>query len=691
MGLDNQEDQHLTQEQRMEKPDAILLSNYLIKFQYADRNPLILNNGRSNFKQFFESVIELVGDIKYDRNHVLSRNEYFFNQFFRNPFTLKTVRDAYAGDLALELTSPNDDIQSGINGGLFYVSAVQALNQYKSRKKSMQARPSELDAIISTLTTDILYNTKRFESWYLLGKCFSYVVEDDLTWTSDKLASKDKKKATSFSQKKAILCYLMALSLYLADSTDLKPVKLKEDNEIIFRSLLESLGEEMLQAYLKPMDYMCYTWKPKPALVLLEDGTLDALELSDKPSISQSNVRKCILMVLAKADTLYSSEKDRNWINPFYIAKVHFKNDKNLFKQTGIQLLIDSCRLSLITSAISGNDFILETHYALVTSCYKCVKSGIFSLEEAMSYLLQDNDFFEKTNEEWKVADTKSFYSLVIELLKRIISKDKKKWHHRPTYRIAQIKYEDFNDVEGAMNEMNKLLALKSVNKNVVNIWKPDNERPGKHFVYAYQYVLFYMDLLNEMHDFMSIGGMIKKLRRFGSGMINSSDAINRAVELFVNGAKIELSLNEKEHGETMMQSIPFPEFVKLSEELFEKFNKDDYESKVLDVFLLAYNLKKGTNSIQFDGVCITIYFKYFYGPFSEDKKESTPIEINSIELPNVNTQENSPLKHPSASPVSADGKSQKTVSKNTSNVRKRVSKKDVFDRIIKLIDKKLS
>lgn len=688
VGAENSEQQHVTKECPMGRDNAIVLSNYLIKLQYEDRNPLILNTGRSSFKLFFETVMNIVGDVEFESNHVLSRNQFFFEQYFKAPITIKSVRDAYAGNLDLEFTSPNDEIQVGVNGGLFYVFAVHALNQYKSRKKLMQARPSELDAIISTLKTDILYNTKRFETWFLLGRCYSYVVEDDLTWTSDKLTSKDKKQATAFSEKRAILCYLMSLSLYFSQDVSLLSENIKEDRQLVFRDLLEALGEEMLQAYLKPMNCMSYIYKPKSLLRLKEDGKIENVELSEKASISATNIRRCILIVLAKADALYSLET-RNWINPFYIAKLHLKEDPSLFKTSGIALLRDACRLSMHQLPSSSGEQVLESHYMLVSSCYKCFKRKIFTIEEALQHLKSDNEFFERSDIEWQVTKRDDFYSLIIELLKVILSKDKKKWHHRPTYRIAQIKYNEFGDIDGAMEEMSKLLALKSVNKNVVNIWKPDHERPGKHFVYAYQYVMFYMNLLKEKNDYMPIGWMIKKLRRFGSGMIKSSEAINRAAEFFVQGAKSDLTLNEKEDSELMMQSIPFPEFVKRSEELFEHFNKENYDSNVIDVFSLAYNLKKGTNSIQFDVVCITIYFKFFYSPFVRDSKTLIKNEFQIVDSSSA-TQNGTPGPPHSASPASPDFKQTKLMGKNPSAVRKRVSKKDVFDRINKLIEKKL-
>lgn len=140
-----------------------------------------------------DNIIEKIGDPSTLDNHIISRNSFLLNEYLSRPITADLLKHTFSGATSLYLTSPNDELQQGMTAGLFYVSSLQSLGLYKMRKKSMQARPSELDSIIRMLKNDIIYNTNRFESWILLGKCYSYIVEDDLIWTSDKITVPEKK------------------------------------------------------------------------------------------------------------------------------------------------------------------------------------------------------------------------------------------------------------------------------------------------------------------------------------------------------------------------------------------------------------------------------------------------------------------------------------------------------------------
>lgn len=162
-----------------------------------------------------------------------------------------------------------------MDAGVFYVSGIQALNLYKIRKRSVQARPSELDAIITMFKNDILYNTKRFESWYLLGKCYSYIVEDDLLWTADKISSSEKKAVIATTQKRAILCYAMSLTLFFENETT-RTV----DEQIVIVECLESLANELMIAVYKPMEALCF------------DTNLSSLVVSSSNPATSSEIEK---------------------------------------------------------------------------------------------------------------------------------------------------------------------------------------------------------------------------------------------------------------------------------------------------------------------------------------------------------------------------------------------------------------
>ena len=223
---------------------------------------------------------------------------------------------------------------------------------------------------------------------------------------------------------------------------------------------------------------------------------------------------------------------------------------------------------------------------------------------------------------------------------------------------------------------MKNVISIRSVNKNLVNIWKPDFERPGKHFVYSYQYVMFYLDLLNMTKDFNSIGLVTKKIRRFGSGMAYVTEAFERAILIYVKCASLALNFDDKYYTEHYLPLLNYQDFLKISKELLLIFDSKEYTQELIDALSIAYQLKKGNNGIAFDGVCISIYFKFFYIPFAEslpkDQLQQDPqlIAVNDTD------------KQPSSMTTIAINNPKQA------NIRKRVSKKDAFDAIRTLTDK---
>lgn len=158
----------------------------------------------------------------------------------------------------------------------------------------------------------------------------------------------------------------------------------------------------------------------------------------------------------------------------------------------------------------------------------------------------------------------------------------------------------------------------KSVNKNLVNIWKPDFERPGKHFIYTYQYLVLYLDLLFAMKDFNTTGLVIKKLRRFGSGTVNINELLERAISVYTQSAKIKLQLQDKSYVEQILPTLDYQNFLKISEQLNQAFDPSNHPEEITSGLKLAFQLKKGHSGIAFDSVCLGIYFEYLYYPLAQ-------------------------------------------------------------------------
>lgn len=52
-------------------------------------------------------------------------------------------------------------------------------------------------------------------------------------------------------------------------------------------------------------------------------------------------------------------------------------------------------------------------------------------------------------------------------------------------------------------------------------VWRPDNERPGRHFVYTGRYVSFFVRLLYQLSDRTSLEALAKKNRKRSADFFN--------------------------------------------------------------------------------------------------------------------------------------------------------------------------
>lgn len=667
---------HVTHEKPMDRPVALTLGIYLLKLQYQHMNPLLFNGNKNVLKQVFDNIVEAIGDVATSEKYVITRNHYLLKKSLHQPITISHIKKCLRGEVKLNLSLPGDELQEAIDAGIFYVSSIQALHQYIQRKKMMQARPSELDFIIKNITIDLLYNTKRFESWYILGQCYSYIVEDDLIWTSDKLASKDKKNTIADAQRRAILCYLMSLSLLYAKE------KHMQDDFIILKMILESLGKELTIAYYKPMSKACFEWKYNdPSLMLCANLEVEKMKTAPTLTLSDFNIQQLILLSFSRAVELEQNELvhdervAKTWLSYYNIAKLLFKYNRKSSVNTIVDNIKTACKNAIPLS--EPKDFIIEPHYTLITMCYKLVKESIITIKTATE-ILRENSIFKQLLID-NASDTKSFYTQIRTLLEYLISLDRKNWHHRPQYRLARLYFEEFGDYQTALIYMEKFVSVRN-NKSLVNIWKPDYERPGKHFVYTHQYVIFFVDLMLRKGDFNSIAIIIRKIKRFGSAIAYVNETIEYSIKRYIECVYQRLDVNDK-YIENLLPDLCYTEFLSVSEDLGKSFNVSYYPEEYTEGLKLAFQLKRSSNGITFDGPCLAIYFKIFFLPAVKSKEATITDNLTPLV---TSTVSNSPayMASPSTQRQTSD------TSKNISS-RKRVSKKEAFDRV-KIITEKV-
>ena len=103
----------------------------------------------------------------------------------------------------------------------------------------------------------------------------------------------------------------------------------------------------------------------------------------------------------------------------------------------------------------------------------------------------------------------------ILSVLKSLRAADKANWHHRMVARAAHVHYDNSTDdvlaARAAKYELTQQIFTKTM---TVQVWKPEFERAGRHFVYTTRYVRFFVKLLLQTADRAGLEGLGKKVRR---------------------------------------------------------------------------------------------------------------------------------------------------------------------------------
>lgn len=493
---------HHTNSKDLSKESAIEFSNFFFGLLEKRKSLISATVVKPDVKFALDAIYKALGKPNGDMPGV-SRNIETLDKYLDDTYIdVGITRSALLGELTLDFKRPVSSTQEVFERGVYFYQGVMGLNNFIQRKKLAQSKVTDLEFVIEMLRYDLICATNRIESWILLGQSYGLLAEDDLTWTSDKINFPDRKLLTAATYRKSLLCYFMGMSLYLKGSGFINIDK------SVMNNLFSSLPISLFRNLRAPMNGLAYL-NNKETKVLTEHG----LTIRSNSKISKK-LENFILKLSLKLIRVAISQDPGNWINYHYYTKIlhklHYKSDSVIAKA------LKACSLNL-----DG----IDSHYQLCSLLCKYFRDKKITGEEALgllSALPKESilyDIWKETSE-----NSKDFNTFVIDSLKKIIYMDKKKWYHRVRYRLSRV-YFDLKDYGKAYQEFESIVILKSTNKNLINIWKTDHEPAGKHFVYNFQYIMFYIKLADKLADIDGLRAFTKKLRRYGSSMINLYDA----------------------------------------------------------------------------------------------------------------------------------------------------------------------
>lgn len=95
--------------------------------------------------------------------------------------------------------------------GWYFLIGHIALAKFRSQKRSHVGSMDDLEIARSFFRHDLEFDTDRWETWYRLAQVYDAMIEEDSTWTADKLDNHMADLAAL--QRKAIHCYAMAMAV----------------------------------------------------------------------------------------------------------------------------------------------------------------------------------------------------------------------------------------------------------------------------------------------------------------------------------------------------------------------------------------------------------------------------------------------------------------------------------------------
>lgn len=234
-----------------------------------------------------------------------------------------------------------------------------------------------------------------------------------------------------------------------------------------------------------------------------------------------------------------------------------------------------------------GSDHIFEPHHKLVSTACKYVLHNLLSPLRACEIL--DATSFSKKVEH--VDNRDDFVKYTLEVLKKMRTADKPKWHHRMTHRAAHLRYDLQDDIAGARAEFSTLFSNKAAQ---LSIWRPENERPGRHFVFASQYTMFYVDLLELLDDRATLEVLAKRVRRLANGLFRHADVWQHVLIAYVKVLRRTGDVADQAD-EEVFKNVSYDEFNTYSQrlEVYCNLKETGAGSPTLELLREVYELRR--------------------------------------------------------------------------------------------------
>lgn len=130
-----------------------------------------------------------------------------------------------------------------------------------------------------------------------------------------------------------------------------------------------------------------------------------------------------------------------------------------------------------------------------------------------------------------------------------------------------------------------------------IQVWRPENERPGRHFVYTTRYVYFFVQLLDQLDDRAGLDQLLRRVRKRQGDFINHPKLWEDICLTYGRVIRRAGNINEG-HEEGIFKPIGWEEFVANTGRLENLTDLAPESTSLLELLRDSIELKKLNNNL---------------------------------------------------------------------------------------------
>ncbi|KAJ3210667.1 Histone transcription regulator 3 [Clydaea vesicula] len=558
----------------------------------------------------FESVYNFILyklNSKSYRDKVL-QNKLVINKYLESEMDLSEIGFTPSKKLALiNIKEEENKSIPDIFFNIYYINGKILWAQQKFNKATRTESNKKnliIDSAIENFMNDLYLNPYSFDSWLTLAVFYAGAASDLLLWSANEITTKFK-KIREF-QIKAFHCFSQAIQIFRKRKKFVESNRYQYKNKEVAANLWGEFGNLIHQILTKPMSSASLVSNYNK--IKLKICTEENIKLAI-PSIEVVNLKffKFGIWLFERAIKFDSS----NWWFPFMIARFYEKIDFD--SKIALKYYKLSCKLVPEEWPTKEQEIIFDPYYKLLSYLIKLLAKNKIKPDIVKNIVdecipknwIIDVTLSQETNEvelisssQEKIADgtkvswtTETALQQICQIYNRMTFLDKKHWHHKAAFKVAWIQYHLLKNPVEAQAKIQTLLNYKSFSKSFINFWKPEFERPGKHFIYIHKYTKFLIEILYDVQDensieyFRNISRKVKKADEF---FLYPKEIWDLVFEKYFNVLRSSI----ESHGSTQLSgSMTKNEFDVLTTPLEQEiFNNED---KKVQILLRAFELNK--------------------------------------------------------------------------------------------------